>query len=221
MASQFWKTLVGKLTQTANVARFKAIDLSASKLKLTSALTKRLESSAELTSKLALILNDITGYTQCQLLKEQVDLKSKQYSENRKLIAEAKEEYEAAVKERSSAQRELSSLLQRKQLWTDDEVERFTVLYRSEIKLEQNESFCREKYNKMEKEQEATHNALMDAIRERYQEEQLWSDKIRRASTIGTFSLMTLNIFVFIILQVKFGFHLFRFGLNRGKEKDS
>ena len=38
----------------------------------------------------------------------------------------------------------------------------------------------------------------------RYHEEQIWSDKIRRASTWGTFALMGVNVLLFIVVQVGF-----------------
>jgi hypothetical protein len=36
----------------------------------------------------------------------------------------------------------------------------------------------------------------------RYHEEQIWSDKIRRASTWGTFALMGINVLLFVVVQV-------------------
>jgi sensitive to high expression protein 9, mitochondrial len=36
----------------------------------------------------------------------------------------------------------------------------------------------------------------------RYHEEQIWSDKIRRASTWGTFLLMGVNLFLFGVVQI-------------------
>jgi len=36
----------------------------------------------------------------------------------------------------------------------------------------------------------------------RYHEEQIWSDKIRRASTWGTFALMGVNVLLFVVVQV-------------------
>lgn len=36
----------------------------------------------------------------------------------------------------------------------------------------------------------------------RYHEEQIWSDKIRRASTWGTFALMGVNVLLFVVVQI-------------------
>lgn len=36
----------------------------------------------------------------------------------------------------------------------------------------------------------------------RYHEEQIWSDKIRRASTWGTFALMGINVMLFVVVQI-------------------
>ncbi len=44
----------------------------------------------------------------------------------------------------------------------------------------------------------------MNSMRERYQQEQLWSDKIRKMSTYGTFGLLTFNLILFIMIQFVF-----------------
>ncbi|CAO3694065.1 unnamed protein product [Rhizopus stolonifer] len=45
---------------------------------------------------------------------------------------------------------------------------------------------------------------LARSIMERYHEEQLWSDKIRSASTYGTWALMGVNLLLFIAVQTIF-----------------
>jgi len=42
------------------------------------------------------------------------------------------------------------------------------------------------------------------SVHGRYHEEQIWSDKIRRASTWGTFALMGVNVVLFIVVQIGF-----------------
>lgn len=46
---------------------------------------------------------------------------------------------------------------------------------------------------------ESAQAALTNCIRERYNEEQLWSDKIRRASTWWTWGLMGLHFSSFLV----------------------
>jgi DNA primase large subunit len=43
---------------------------------------------------------------------------------------------------------------------------------------------------------------LGDGADDRYHEEQIWSDKIRRASTWGTFALMGINVALFVVVQI-------------------
>jgi She9 / Mdm33 family len=43
---------------------------------------------------------------------------------------------------------------------------------------------------------------FLDGADDRYHEEQIWSDKIRRASTWGTFALMGINVVLFVVVQI-------------------
>jgi sensitive to high expression protein 9 len=51
-------------------------------------------------------------------------------------------------------------------------------------------------------------NKLSTSILRRYHEEQIWSDKIRRMSTWGTWGLMGVNVLIFLVFQ--FGFEPWR-----------
>src|SRR5205823_4518096 len=78
----------------------------------------------------------------------------------------------------------------------------FTELYRREMSLDQKEFETKIGNEILEKQVDQAHQDLINAMRERNQEEQLWSDKIRRASTFGTFGLMCLNVLLFLVLQL-------------------
>lgn len=54
----------------------------------------------------------------------------------------------------------------------------------------------------MEKEVDEAQDRLSKSILARYHEEQIWSDKIRRASTWGTWGLMGFNVLLFIVVQL-------------------
>lgn len=147
-------------------------------------------------------LNKITGYEMCEKLRQTVKDQDDVYLQLRDELQQARQVFNQAIKERSQCQKELNSLLQRKQSWQDIELLRFTELYRNELKLEQAERDAKELNDKLEIEIDKAHYKLMAVMRERYQEEQLWSDKIRRISTYGTFGLMLLNIILFLALQL-------------------
>lgn len=54
----------------------------------------------------------------------------------------------------------------------------------------------------MERHAESTAANLSASILARYHEEQIWSDKIRRMSTWGTWGLMGVNVLLFLVFQI-------------------
>lgn len=109
--------------------------------------------------------------------------------------------YEDAIGTRSDTQKAINDLLQRKHLWSPNDVIRFTDLYRSEHANEQAELKSKQEYKQAEANVEEKSRRLMTIIMERYHEEQVWSDKIRAASTYGTWGLIGMNIMAFLIVQ--------------------
>lgn len=81
-------------------------------------------------------------------------------------------------------------------------MERFTALYRSDHANEQAEIAAQEKLAVAERQTEEAGAKLSACILARYHEEQIWSDKIRRMSTWGTWGLMGVNILLFLVFQI-------------------
>lgn len=121
---------------------------------------------------------------------------------HRQAAKDAKKAYEDAVLSRASCQREVNDLLQRKSSWTDNDVLRFTALVRQDHLNEQGEALAKSTLESREADVEKEFNELMRAILNRYHEEQVWSDKIRSASTYGSLLALGANIFVFILAIV-------------------
>lgn len=117
-------------------------------------------------------------------------------------VRQAKEAYAAAINRRSASQREVNELLQRKHAWSPSDLERFTLLYRNDHANELAETEAQEELSAAEHEAEETAARLSKSILSRYHEEQVWSDKIRRMSTWGTWGLMGVNVLLFLIFQV-------------------
>ena len=114
----------------------------------------------------------------------------------------ARETYTLAISQRSSSQREVNELLQRKHAWTPNDLERFTELYRSDHANEQAEAAAQENLLTVERRAEEAAARLSASILARYHEEQIWSDKIRRMSTWGTWGLMGVNVLLFLVFQI-------------------
>lgn len=122
--------------------------------------------------------------------------------EARSRIRQAKEAYTAAINRRSASQREVNELLQRKHAWSPTDLERFTSLYRSDHANEVAEAEAQEALAKAEQHSEEVSAKLNRTILSRYHEEQIWSDKIRRMSTWGTWGLMGVNVLLFLVFQI-------------------
>jgi len=120
----------------------------------------------------------------------------------RKASRQAKEAYENAVEERSKCQREVNDLLQRKSSWVDSDVVRFTNLVRQDHLNEQAEARAKVEASRSDQVIEKEFQNLIQAILNRYHEEQVWSDKIRSASTYGSLVALGLNLFVFILALI-------------------
>ncbi|KAL1719661.1 Mdm33 family-domain-containing protein [Schizophyllum commune] len=153
-------------------------------------------------SQLGAELNRVTGYEEIDALKKDVVARETHINEARKAARDAKLAYERAVLQRSNSQREVNDLLQRKSTWTDTDVSRFTTLVREDHLFEQAELRAKAQADAAEEAVEREFTALMQAILARYHEEQVWSDKIRSASTYGQLAALALNLLVFILATV-------------------
>lgn len=96
----------------------------------------------------------------------------------------------------------MNELLQRKHAWSASDLERFTSLYRSDHANEQAETAAQEALAGAERRAEEAAAKLSKSILARYHEEQIWSDKIRRMSTWGTWGLMGVNVLLFLVFQI-------------------
>ncbi|EER24210.1 sensitivity to high expression protein she9 [Coccidioides posadasii str. Silveira] len=147
-------------------------------------------------------LNDLTGYSAIEALKKNIVAQEEHVRQTRTRVREAKDAYSAAINRRSASQREVNELLQRKHAWTPTDLERFTSLYRSDHANERAETEAQDALMAAEREAEEAAGLLSKSILSRYHEEQIWSDKIRRMSTWGTWGLMGVNVLLFLIFQV-------------------
>ncbi|KAI6039674.1 Mdm33 family-domain-containing protein [Pisolithus marmoratus] len=149
-------------------------------------------------SQLAGHLNRATGYDAIDVLKRQVVEQEERIKATREAARAAKLAYDEAVIQRAAAQRDVNELLQRKSNWSDEDVGRFTALVRADHAREQDEARAKAAVSASEDAVDREFSALMRAILARYHEEQVWSDKIRSASTYGSLAALGVNLVVFV-----------------------
>jgi len=141
----------------------------------------------------------MTGYDAIEALKKRVEEQEALMHVCRSTARQAKAAYEAAIVQRSKSQREVNDLLQRKSMWTDSDVSRFTTLVREDHLKEQEEARAKASVSESEDAVDRQFSELMRSILARYHEEQIWSDKIRSASTYGSLAVLGLNLVVFLV----------------------
>ncbi|CAH2352148.1 sensitive to high expression protein 9 homolog, mitochondrial [[Candida] railenensis] len=144
-------------------------------------------------------LNDVTGYSSIEKLKKSIDDLENELKRARDQVKSSKELYSEAISRRSKSQKEVNELLTRKHNWSGEDLERFTNLYRNDHANEQAEVNAQVKLEESERKVDSIQLKLTQSILTRYHEEQIWSDKIRRASTWGTWIIMGLNMVLFIV----------------------
>ncbi|KAF9874668.1 hypothetical protein CkaCkLH20_07805 [Colletotrichum karsti] len=146
-------------------------------------------------------LNALTGYAPIEAIKHQNTLLESRLASAQDLVRTARLTYKTTNARRATTQREVTTLLARKETWSPSDLERFTQLYRTDHELEQEVAAASEALTDAEHAEQALGQQLNAGILKRYHEEQIWSDRIRRASTWGTWGLMGVNVLLFLVLQ--------------------
>lgn len=88
--------------------------------------------------------------------------------------------------------------MQRKSTWSSEDVSRFTSLVHQDHLNTIAESSSKTASQAADEALEREFGALTQIILERYHEEQVWSDKIRSASTYGSMIVLGVNVIVFL-----------------------
>ncbi|KAK7398484.1 sensitivity to high expression protein she9 [Neonectria punicea] len=146
-------------------------------------------------------LNDITGYTGIEAIKAQNAELERALADAHERVRSARLAYKTSNTKRAATQREVTTLLARKDSWSPIDLERFTQLYRTDHVLEGEVVASQETLTESEAEEQSLSQRLNAGMLKRYHEEQIWSDRIRRASTWGTWGLMGMNFLLFVVLQ--------------------
>ena len=146
-------------------------------------------------------LNDLTGYTAIEAIKTANAQLEGALAEAQARLRGARAAYKSTHARRAATQREVTALLARKDGWAPADLERFTALYRRDHDLEAGVAAAAEALTAAEADDARLAAALNAGILRRYHEEQVWSDRIRRQSTWGTWALMGVNVLLFLGLQ--------------------
>ncbi|KAJ3343650.1 hypothetical protein HDU93_007531 [Gonapodya sp. JEL0774] len=155
-----------------------------------------LSSSDGLILKSSSLLNAITGYDPIIRAREQTEELDRQIFHVREALKTAQKQYESTVDIRAKNQRDINTLLERKANWTAADLALFTDLYKAGHEIEIEEVAAKEQFRTLSERVNELQSDFLGAMRERYSQEQLWSDKIRRVSTYYTLALLVSQLVV-------------------------
>jgi sensitive to high expression protein 9 len=105
--------------------------------------------------------NDMTGYTQVLKAKEKVTQADQHLTQFKQSLADSKAQVDQLVDQRRKTQLQINTLLQRKDAWTDLDIERFTELYRSDLSLDVDEQKAKQGYTKASEDFEKAHTLYL------------------------------------------------------------
>jgi len=146
-------------------------------------------------------INDLTGYSAIEAIKARNTQLETEHTAAQERLRNARQNYKTLTAHRAATQREVTTLLARKDTWSPPDLERFTTLYRADHELEAQVAAASAELTEAEADESRVGAELNAGILKRYHEEQIWSDGIRRQSTWGTWGLMGVNILLFLVLQ--------------------
>ncbi|KAF2103432.1 hypothetical protein NA57DRAFT_33160 [Rhizodiscina lignyota] len=145
-------------------------------------------------------INKYTGtdYSGIEALRQEIKDQEQLVKARHASVAAAKAAFDVAQTQQLASQKEVVSLLERKNSWSGTDLERYMSLIRMEHVNEQNVQASREEWLTSERALEEARARLERRERAQYHEEQIWSDTIRRNSTWVTIGLMGFNIFLLL-----------------------
>jgi len=158
-----------------------------------------LQSSA-LAEEGRIMFNQVTGYNTIEVLKEDLITQKEKFQELKKRVKSLRYDVPKKEKEHLKASESVVSLLQRSSLTMDRDLQLqrdiFDAMGRRDA-LRKEDGELKEQLRLLEEELDQAFNKITESMLERFNQEQNWSDKIRRSSTIITTGMMGLNVFVF------------------------
>mmetsp|Transcript_10039 Transcript_10039/g.20334 ORF Transcript_10039/g.20334 Transcript_10039/m.20334 type:complete len:290 (-) Transcript_10039:2104-2973(-) len=154
---------------------------------------------SEASTKVGAWVDEASGYRAISRWKQEVEDAAARFDHARDRVRMARHGFEDAVSRRAAAQSEVNAMLQRKDRWTDGDLSRFSELCREEHSLSSVEKEAQQEVRDSETYSEHALQKFMEALRTRFQEEALWSEKVRAASTFGTWTLIAVNTSLFAL----------------------
>lgn len=145
--------------------------------------------------------NSLTGYSSIEAITANNSRLEKTLAEARSAMRAARQNLQDTSAAQVATQRDMATLLARKASWVQSDKGRFAELIEDDYRLETEVAQAAKAVEDAEAREQALTNEWVAGMSKQYYEHQVYSDRIRRASTWGTWGLMGVNILLFLMLQ--------------------
>ncbi|KAL2108423.1 hypothetical protein VUR80DRAFT_3816 [Thermomyces stellatus] len=145
--------------------------------------------------------NSLTGYSSIEAITANNVRLEKTLGEARKTMRAARQHLQETSARQVSTQRDMATLLARKASWVQSDKARFAELIEDDYRLETEVAQAARNVEDAEAREQALTSEWVAGMSKQYYEHQVYSDRIRRASTWGTWGLMGVNVLLFLLLQ--------------------
>ena len=141
--------------------------------------------------------SEFSGEVELNRLKTAVAECSTRFDDAIRLVSTKRVEVDDANRLHDETQKRYSHLMMKRDHWDALDASHFVQVTSEEVQGRQRLQSTRESLRKAEDDAGRYQRDYMDAMRQRYHEEQIWQEKWRVAGTFGTWSLIGLNIIIF------------------------
>ena len=145
--------------------------------------------------------NSLTGYSSIEAITANNTRLEKTLGEARSAMRAARQHLQDTSAAQVTTQRDMATLLARKASWVQSDKARFAELIEDDYRLETEVAQAAKAVEDAEAREQALTNEWVAGMSKQYYEHQVYSDRIRRASTWGTWGLMGVNVLLFLLLQ--------------------
>ena len=152
----------------------------------------------KLKERLVQTWDEHSGQRELEHLKRSVQQASMNFDVTVGDVVTFRSSVEDAQRAHDDAQKQLASLMMRREQWDGTDAALFVEYTSKEVKTRQALAEARNSLRKAEEDSSRCQREYMDVMRQRYHEEQMWQEKWRMLGTFGTWTLIGLNSFLFL-----------------------
>ncbi|SPN99899.1 uncharacterized protein DNG_02751 [Cephalotrichum gorgonifer] len=145
--------------------------------------------------------NSLTGYSSIEAITANNSRLERSLASARADMRTARQSYQDTVAAQVATQRDMATLLARKASWVQSDKNRFAELIEDDYRLEREVGEASKAVEAAEASEQSLLSEWVAGMSKQYYEHQVYSDRIRRASTWGTWGLMGVNVLLFLTLQ--------------------